>query len=113
MPILTVRIVGAERDIPAQRIADAAAETLKTGPQETWVILQRVDDYAENGGADARPVFVSVLKRRIPAGDELQREVDALTRAVAQACGRPPENVHILYEPAGSGRVFFGGRGVS
>ncbi len=37
-------------------------------------------------------------------------EVRRLTDAIAAACGRPAENVHLVYAPAGRGRVAFGGR---
>ncbi len=45
--------------------------------------------------------------------DDLRREVAALTPAIAAICARLPENVHILYQPDGAGRVAFGGRVVS
>jgi phenylpyruvate tautomerase PptA (4-oxalocrotonate tautomerase family) len=37
-------------------------------------------------------------------------EAERLTRAIAPILNRPPENVHILYEPDGAGRVSFGGK---
>jgi hypothetical protein len=56
------------------------------------------------------PVFVTVLKSRLPDSDELEQEAARLAAAVARICGRPAENVHILYLPEGSGRVAFGGK---
>jgi len=50
------------------------------------------------------------LKKAVPFGSELRAEVEALTRAVAQVCGRDPEQVHVIYEPPALGRVAFGGR---
>ena len=70
------------------------------------------DHYAESGGGPpdgVYPVFVSVLKARLPAPDALRIEVARLTAAVAEATGRPEEHIHIVYLPAGAGRVAFGG----
>jgi phenylpyruvate tautomerase PptA (4-oxalocrotonate tautomerase family) len=118
MPILEVRLVGdsAEADL-AQRIADAAAAVLGSPPRGTWVAVELLpaSRYAENGGArpGVAPVFVRVLLRDGPPREGLADQVTALTRAVAACCGRPVENVHILYEPAAAGRVAFGGNLVS
>ena len=119
MPILDVEIVGpldgAVEDGLAARLADAAAAVLDPDrPQGTWVRLHRVslDGYAENAGGPLEgtlPVFVSVLKAAPPQGDALDREARALTEAVAEACGRPAANVHLLYEPPAAGRIAFGG----
>lgn len=119
MPILDVEIVGPPDDTQldglALRIADAAAEVFQSAPGETWVKLSVVpaERYAENGGGpppDVRPVFVHVLKRRAPHGAELQAEVHALSAAVAAACARPIENIHLVYAPDGHERAAFGGR---
>ena len=116
MPILDVDIVGAADLDLAQKIADAAGQVFHTPAGETWVRLRSPDAYAESGGTlpeGVRPVFVSVLKAQPPTGEALALEVSALTEAVAHACGRPPENVHVLYEPAAQGRLAFGGSLVS
>ena len=113
MPILDVDIVGAADLDLAQKIADAAGRVFHTPAGETWVRLRSPEAYAENGGTlpeGVRPVFVSVLKTQPPAGEALVLEVQALTDAVAHACGRPPENVHVIYEPPALGRIAFGGR---
>ena len=118
MPVLDVTVVG---DPPAQsrgwagRLAEAAGAVFKSGPGSTWVVLHRVspEDYAENAtgpGGRHEPVFVRVLKRSLPPEPELAIEVEALTRAVAEVCGRDPAQVHIVYEPGAVGRVVFGGR---
>ncbi len=119
MPILDVEIVG---DLPepaqnglARRLADAAGEVLRSRPQGTWVKVRFLEEhaYAENaGGPDAgvSPVFVRVLKRGLTSGEALKSEIEALTKAIAAACGRATENVHIIYEPPGAGRVAFGGQ---
>jgi hypothetical protein len=71
------------------------------------------EHYAENGGGPdlaLQPVFIHVLKAAIPAESELQAEAAALAAAVARACKRHLENVHILYDPPAAGRIAFGGR---
>jgi hypothetical protein len=68
--------------------------------------------YAENGIETPdgwNSVFVTVLKAQRPTGSALEAEVRALTEGVARVCGRPVENVHILYEPDAQGRIAFGG----
>jgi phenylpyruvate tautomerase PptA (4-oxalocrotonate tautomerase family) len=119
MPILDVEIVlqSGESFRPglAGELADRAGEVFGATPGTTWVKVRAIPakHYAENQSGhptDAYPVFVSVLKAKLPPPDERQREVTRLTEAVARVCRRPPENVHILYQPEGAGRVAFGGR---
>jgi len=119
MPILEVTVVG---DPPARaragwagRIAEAAGAVFHSGAGNTWVVLREhpLEDYAENAacpGERYAPVFVRVLKKSLPLEPELKIEVDALTRAVAEVCGRDPAQVHVIYEPGAAGRVAFGGR---
>ena len=117
MPIIQVEIVGKLRGKagtnPAGKIADAAGEVFRTAPGGTWVRLRFIPfkDYAENGvpPGDIRPVFVTVLKVKAAAAQELRKEAKALAEAVGKACGRPPGNVHIIYEPPATGRIAFGG----
>lgn len=119
MPIFEVELVGLPDDAHlgelARRIAEAAARVFHSAPGETWVKLTVIplERYAENGGGPPEgviPVFVRVLKRRVERGERQQAEVKALTTAVAEVCRRPPENVHLVYEPDAEGRVAFGGR---
>ena len=119
MPILNVEVVGpmtdARRMNLAQRLAESAGRVLGSRPHDTWVKVTFLaeDAYAENGGGppDASyPVLVSLLQAQPLSGQMLSEQVFDLTRAVADACGRPPERVHIIVEPAGRGRVAFGGR---
>ena len=117
MPILTIEIVHrSDETLPwglAQRLADAAGEALGAPPGRTWVKLQRISaaDYAESGTANAiTPVFVHVLLAQAPGQEQRQGFVERLTGAVAAACNRPAENVHIIFEPAAAGRVAFGGK---
>jgi phenylpyruvate tautomerase PptA (4-oxalocrotonate tautomerase family) len=118
MPILDVQILGempgAVRVGLARRLADVVGELLGAAPGHTWVRLHWLprEDYAENAcdlPETVEPVFVTVLKRELPASSELRDEIRALTRAVAQVLGRAPENVHVLYEPPAAGRIAFGG----
>ena len=118
MPIVDVEIVGplaeAARAGLAQRIADAIGVALNSRPQGTWVKVRFLDDgaYAESGAGPpegAKPVFVSVQLAELPAGDVLSQQALQLATAVAEACGRSSESVHIVFEPAALGRVAFGG----
>jgi phenylpyruvate tautomerase PptA (4-oxalocrotonate tautomerase family) len=117
MPILDVEIVGDVQDprptALAQALADEAGRIFASAPGTTWVRLRTLapSDYAENAETvSARPVFVTVMKRQVPARAELAQEIAALTRAVARLVGRPAENVHVTYEPAAAGRAAFGGK---
>jgi phenylpyruvate tautomerase PptA (4-oxalocrotonate tautomerase family) len=119
MPILDVAVVGplpdGIRSGLAQRVADAAALVFGSGPQETWVTIRYVplEDYAENAGGppvEVQPVIVSVLQAHRPGPRPLADQAARLAQAVADACGRLPENVHLIYQPDGRGRVAFGGR---
>ena len=84
-------------------------------PGQTWVRLHFLgrNAYAENErvvDADALPVFVTVLKRQVPLGAELQAEVDSLTQAIARVVARPAESVHVEYAIAAANRLAFGGK---
>jgi len=120
MPILDVELIrGAaepERATLARRLADAAGAIFESEPGQTWVRVREIAaaDYAENAtdaaAAGLRPVFVRVLKRALPDAAAMTREIEALTNAVAKETGRPRDQVHVVYEPSGAGRVAFGGR---
>lgn len=118
MPILDVEIVqspGEEADTGlAEALADAAGAVFDSPAGRTWVKLRTIaaEQYAENGGgppAGIRPVFVTVLKANWK-GEEVGQEVGRLTEVIAEICGRPAENVHVLYAPPAAGRIAFGGR---
>ena len=118
MPILNVEMICVDDGAPdpalSQAIADAAGGVFGTDPGHTWVRVRRVPpgDYAENGEAlpdEVRPVIVTVIKARVESGQALKEEVRRLTEEIAGICGRPAENVHLIYEPDGVGRVAFGG----
>lgn len=119
MPILDVELIGpvseAERDGLADRIAEASAPIFDSRPQGTWVKVRFLpsSQYAENAGGpppDVRPVIVSVLEAEPLGGDALAERARRLADAVALACGRPAEHVHLLFEPAAAGRIAFGGK---
>lgn len=118
MPILEIDVVarpGEElaNDL-AERLADAAAGVMSDAIGRTWVRLRRLDakSYSEDAGGPPEgvyPVFVSVLQADLPGLEELKAEAARLAKAIAEQSERPVENVHILYEPRGRGRVAFGG----
>ena len=117
MPILDVEVVADyEPDHGAAlKIADRAAVVLGASEGQVWVKLRHVprELYAENGRGDPcpdQPVFVKVTKGVVQDAAELRAEAHELTIAVAEALGRPVENVHIIYEPSATGRIAFGGK---
>lgn len=118
MPILQVQLIEPVPDPVrhglAARIAQAAAAVFDSRPQGTWVTLRFVDRdaYAENAGGPAggvEPVLVSVLLAELPDTDTLAQRAAELSEAIARACERPAQNVHVIFEPAGAGRIAFGG----
>jgi phenylpyruvate tautomerase PptA (4-oxalocrotonate tautomerase family) len=118
MPIIDVEIVASDSvpDMPAnltQSLAEATAQVFGAQPGTVWVKLRVIpsNGYAENGGLPEGmyPVFVTVLKSRVPEGSALEDEIIRLTNVVAKVLGRPESNVHIFYQPDGAGRVAFGG----
>jgi phenylpyruvate tautomerase PptA (4-oxalocrotonate tautomerase family) len=121
MPILDIEIVVRPNEFLlsdlAARLAEAAGKVLQAPKGGTWVKLRALQptEYAEDGGQpeDVSPVFVRVLRAELPARAELEQEMTQLTEAIGQACGRPAENVHVFYEPAGRGRVSFGGKSLT
>ena len=115
MPILHVEIVGEPSEFSAdlaQQLAEAAGSALDSRPRGTWVTLNFVKEnrYAENGGADSRPLIVTLLQADLPSGDALRQQVDRLTQAIATTAEHPFKNVHLVLEPSGRGRVAFGGK---
>lgn len=119
MPILDLELVGhADATLPpllAQCVADSVAQALACTPGRVWVRVRGLPAhcYAENHSAladDELPVFATLQHAHPPTGDALQAELSALTQAIADACGRNPERVHVQYAPAAAGRQAFGGR---
>jgi phenylpyruvate tautomerase PptA (4-oxalocrotonate tautomerase family) len=116
VPIVDVEMVG-ETVVTSevtQRLADAVGGALSSRPGGTWVRVRQLDpsQYAENGGVPdgVRPVFVTVLERVRPGGEELAEKLARVTTVVAEITGCPAENVHVLFEDGAAGRLAFGGR---
>ena len=117
MPLIEVEVVADDELSPtlAPRLAEAAGRALEAPAGQTWVRLRRLTTahYAESGGgppSGVRPVFVQVLQARLPDEAALARQAAALGAAIAEVCGRPADHVHVVFSPAGEGRVAFGGR---
>ena len=113
MPIVDVEIVaGATAPGLAQQIADDVGDVFGAAAGKVWVRLRTLDgdSYAENRVAAPQPVFVRVLASAPPEGEARRQILSGITAAVARRTGRPPENVHVLFEPAAKGRIAFGGR---
>ncbi|MBE2214702.1 MAG: hypothetical protein IAE82_12595, partial [Opitutaceae bacterium] len=96
-------------------LADTLGVVFGSGAGGTWVRARGLPAacYAENdeptpAGRDA--VFVAVAKRELPAPAVLEMEIARVTEAVAAACGRPRDRVHVCYGPPLAGRMAFGGR---
>ena len=119
MPIVDVTLV-AEPSISlapdlAQSLADAIGRALHSPPGRTWIRLHVLasSHYAENQStlpANDLPVFATVLQRQHPQASEFDRDISALTKAIAEATGRPPTCVHIEFAPEAAGRLSFGGK---
>ena len=118
MPIVDIEIVlRSDESIPYETVsglADQLGKIFGSPKNGTWVKVYEiaVQHYAENEGKEIEvyPIFVSVLKSRLPAPEEIQKEVDAITEIVAQLCNRSSDLVHVIYQPEGKGRVAFGGK---
>jgi phenylpyruvate tautomerase PptA (4-oxalocrotonate tautomerase family) len=125
MPILDIEIVASDPDpsagsgrvLPAnltQSLADEAAQVFGTPDGTVWVKVRVIPSahYAEDHGTPpgVYPVFVTVLKSKVQKGSKLEDEIARLTKVIAKVLNRSEENVHILYQPDGAGRVAFGGK---
>jgi phenylpyruvate tautomerase PptA (4-oxalocrotonate tautomerase family) len=119
MPILDIEIVAPDstQSLPAdltQSLADEAAQIFNAQAGTVWVKVHIIPltQYAENNGTPASvyPVFVTVLKSRVPQGSELEEEIARLTKVIANVLNRSETNVHIFYQPDGAGRIAFGGK---
>ena len=123
MPIVTIETLS---DLPGspddalpipevlQQLTNELGRLFGSEPGGTWVRARQQQRayYAENGtvvGADVRPVLVEVLKADPGDEEALAAEARAVCQLVATALARPVENVHLIYQPAGRGRVAFGG----
>ncbi len=118
MPIIRIDLVVEDHEkrvTPAilRLLTDQLGEHFCSEAGGTWVSLRYMglDSYAENGRPDLsiRPTLVSILQYRRPDRDQLKAEAFKLTQLIAKVLNRPAENVHLIYEPHGQGRVVFGG----
>jgi phenylpyruvate tautomerase PptA (4-oxalocrotonate tautomerase family) len=123
MPIVTIELMSDEGSavgaaLPSagtiREITDALGAIFDSRPSGTWVKFreQSREHYAENNAeltADVRPVVVEILKADLPDPASLTTEARAICLLVAKALTRPPENVHVVYQPAARGRIAFGG----
>ena len=119
MPILDIELIASDSTpgLPAdltQSLADAVAQVFGTPQGTVWVKVRVIPaaQYAEDNGTPlgVYPVFVTVLKSRVPKGSALEDEIAQLTQVIAEVLNRPDTNVHIFYQPDGTGRVAFGGK---
>lgn len=121
MPIVDLEIVLQEneslRNELASELADELADIFHSPSRGTWIKVRGLpaNQYAENGGTPTGvyPVFVAIIKSTLPLAEEMQKEVERITGAVAQLCNRSSENVHVIYQPEARGRLAFGGKIVS
>lgn len=115
MPIVDIELVTGPAESPAEglaaSLADGLGEVFGSAPGRTWVRLRTLpaSNYAENHSQAPRPVFVSLTLGRPPEGEALRTLVRGVAEAVAKACGRSAEHVHVLLEPPAQGRIAFGG----
>ena len=113
MPVVDIEIVDYPEAPPglAAALAEACGQIFNSCSSTTWVRLRGLsqDNYAENGPPQ-RPVFVSVLLADLPDQDQLADIAQRLCQAVSETLQRSSEQVHIVFQPAGRGRVAFGGR---
>jgi phenylpyruvate tautomerase PptA (4-oxalocrotonate tautomerase family) len=119
MPIVDIEMVCSTPEdfaaASAAQLASALGEVFKTPAGRTWVRLHLLQSscYAENDAPlspQELPVFVTVLHAHPPQNDARAKEVMEVTRCIASCVERPPERVHVQYEPAAAGRQAFGGR---
>ena len=119
MPIVDVEVVTSRAEqAPSkeqlQALTDELGDLFKSDPGGTWVRLRSIDrrDHAENKTVIdpyVRPTFVNVLRYELPDAAELRREMAEVAELVARTLDRPRDNVHVVYAPAGKGRIGFGG----
>lgn len=116
MPIIDIELVSATRAPAApgvaQVLADALGDAFEVEAGKVWVRMRALPaaNYAENRTNALEPAFVTILASEPPTGEALRRRVAQVTEIVARHTHRPPELVHVLFEPAARGRIAFGGR---
>ena len=124
MPIVTIETLSEaplskEDALPTtaqlQVVADELGTLFGSQPNGTWVRARQQQRayYVENDGlvdADLRPAMVEILKSVLEPEDQLAAEAASVCSIVAKSLGRPERDVHVVYQPAASGRIAFGGK---
>jgi phenylpyruvate tautomerase PptA (4-oxalocrotonate tautomerase family) len=114
MPLVEVELVGGPEAVAglATPLADAVGSALDARVGGTWVRVRHLppERYGESGGVPEglRPVLVRLVLSRHPS--DVASVLRGVAAAVAEVTGRPVENVHVVLEPEGAGRIAFGGR---
>jgi phenylpyruvate tautomerase PptA (4-oxalocrotonate tautomerase family) len=112
--MIEIELVGGPEAVVglATPLADAVGSVLDARVGGTWVRLRHLppEQYGESGGVPGglRPVLVRLVLSHHPS--EVAPVLRGVAEAVAGVTGRPVENVHVVLEPEGAGRVAFGGR---
>lgn len=119
MPIVTIECVQQQYSArfdssDIQSLTDKLGHVFGSQPSTTWTKLRYVDqtDYAENEtvlDSSALPTFVNVLLRSLPSENLLEKLAQDIAACVCETLNKPQENVHVIFEPEGYGRVAFGG----
>ena len=118
MPIVDVECVRSDEEVLTRSqiecLANELGDLFGRNPGTTWVKVRNLSllSYAENGIAEEdtpEPTFVRIIKRTLPDKQGLSDEAKRIVHVVAQTLSCEAENVHVIYEPEGAGRVAFGG----
>lgn len=128
MPIITLELIEDTNQQPLeatviQALVNELGDLFDSQVGGTWIKLRYLPRtrYAENTGTGAesnalnstvRPTFVEVLKRDADTCDQKEtraQEAARIAAIVARHLDRPVNNTHVIYAPAGAGRVAFGG----
>jgi hypothetical protein len=118
MPLIEIEIIGS-LNVPvsglARKLADELGMLFGSAVGESWVRLRFLpkENYAENGAdipVGAQAIFVQVTKRQLPGPEILAQEARRISKVVAADCGRSADQVHVIYEAPGAGRIAFGGK---
>ena len=118
MPLIDVQVILKPGETLANnfasKIADTIGQTMDSPPGHVWVKVTSVSrsSYAENGSTipdKMAPIFISVLLGELPETAQLEQLSANMAAAVAAVSKRKKSEVHIVFEPAGVGRVSFAG----
>ena len=114
MPIFHVELRSEGEPPPglARTLANAFGPLFESPPGHVWVRVSSCppERYAENGEGEVPDwVFVRVILRALPPEDALAARVREITRIVAEASARSPDDVHVYFDPPAAGRIAFGG----